>query len=237
VNSELNSTFGAHIKNGAGLDRHNRRRIDPNAEEKENSPSICCAVLPTNQQEQFLRALARALARTEKHMQFAVLDNVRITPSSGLMGACPVCGSPMIAKCGNQRVHHWAHRGERVCDSWWERETAWHRDWKSKFPDPWQEVIRLDPSREKHIADVHTTHGLTIEFQHSHLRPEERAAREKFYGNLLWVVDGGRLTRDLPRLREGARSFRLFGKGWYIAPFPDEVFPAQLARLHRTGVL
>jgi competence protein CoiA len=53
--------------------------------------------------------------------------------------------------------------------------------------------------REKHIADVRTPLGLTIEFQHSPIKPDERAAREKCYGNLFWVVDGSRLPRDLLR--------------------------------------
>jgi hypothetical protein len=132
----------------------------------------------------------------------------------------------MIAKCGDERVHHWAHRGERVCDSWWERETEWHRRWKGKFPDDWQEVIRFAPHGEKHIADVHTSHGVTIEFQHSALRPDERAAREGFYENMLWVVDGSRLKRDLPRFVGERRSFReILAKGLYVNPFPDEAFP------------
>jgi hypothetical protein len=159
-------------------------------------------------------------------MHFALVDGERTPPSPGLTGSCAVCGGAMIAKCGNQRVHHWAHRGERICDSWWERETEWHRTWKSKFPDHWQEIIRRDPLGEKHIADVHTSHGLTIEFQHSHLRPNERAAREKFYGNMLWVVHGARLRRDLPRFLSGTSSFTaILKKGLYVTPFPDEAFP------------
>jgi competence protein CoiA len=75
-----------------------------------------------------------------------------------------------------------AHRGERFYDLWWEHETEWHRTWKSKFPDDWQEVvIRQDALGEKHIADVHTSHGLTIEFQHSHLRPEERSVAASIF--------------------------------------------------------
>src|SRR5690606_19672397 len=117
-------------------------------------------------------------------------------------------------------------KGERNCDSWWEREKQWHRDWKAKFPPQWREVIRHDPSGERHIADVQTRFGLTIEFQHSHLKRKEREAREKFYGNLLWVVDGSRLDRDLPRFLKGVDSFRpIFAKGVYITPFPDAAFP------------
>ena len=40
-------------------------------------------------------------------------------------------------------------------------------------------------SGEKHVADVNTQSGMVIEFQHSHLDPLERAARERFYGNMV----------------------------------------------------
>ncbi len=159
-------------------------------------------------------------------MQFAIVNKERTVASPGQAGNCPACGGAMIAKCGTQRIHHWAHRGVRRCDSWWEAETAWHRAWKSRFPVEWREVVQYDQYGEKHIADVRTGHGLTIEFQHCHLKPEERAARENFYGNMVWVVDGARLTRDLPRFAEGASWFiRTARKGLYIVPFPDEVFP------------
>ena len=132
----------------------------------------------------------------------------------------------MIAKCGNLRVHHWAHRGTRSCDSWWEPETEWHRTWKNRFPSQQQENVRFDEHGEKHIADVVTEHGLTIEFQHSHLSPKERAAREAFYKNMIWVVDGTRLKSDLPRFLQGFQSFReILQRGLYLVPFPDEAFP------------
>ena len=160
-------------------------------------------------------------------MQFALVDNERTRPTSGLTGSCPACGGAMIAKCGSQRVHHWAHRAERACDSWWEPETPWHRDWKNAFLFSCQEVILHAPSGEKHIADVRIGHGLTIEFQHSYLTPDERDAREEFYGNMMWVVDGARLKRDLPRFLSGFRSFRpLLVRGLYITPRPDEAFPS-----------
>jgi hypothetical protein len=40
-------------------------------------------------------------------------------------------------------------------------------------------------------------------------KAEERAAREGFYGNMVWVADGTRLQRDFPRFEE-TRPF--FGK-------------------------
>ena len=102
----------------------------------------------------------------------------------------------MIAKCGEIKVHHWAHKGSRDCDPWWENETEWHRNWKNEFPVEWQEVIHRSKDGEKHIADVKTANEWVIEFQHSLIDPEERRARNNFYRKLVWVVDGMRRRTD-----------------------------------------
>jgi hypothetical protein len=114
----------------------------------------------------------------------------------------------------------------RDCDTWAEKETDWHRAWNN-FPAECQEFIQHDgQSGEKHIADVRTPHGLVIEFQHSHLDPLERAARERFYGNMVWVVDGARLQRDYPRFNRGKDSLRRTAiQGYFLLAFPDECFP------------
>lgn len=160
-------------------------------------------------------------------MHYALVNNIQTPPSPGLKGTCPSCGAEMLPKCGNQRVHHWAHRGIRPCDAWWEPETLWHRSWKDHYPASWQEVVRQAPSGEKHIADVLTPHGLAIEFQHSRLRPDERAAREAFHETLLWVVDCTRLKRDLPRFTKGSQHMtRTKWNGVYTICFPEDVFPS-----------
>jgi competence protein CoiA len=153
-------------------------------------------------------------------MRFALIDNERHSPSPGLTGHYPGCGAAVIAKCGTERVHHWSHRSKRTCDPWWETETQWHRNWKDRFPQPWQEVIQHDASGEKHIADVRTDKGLVLEFQHSHLNPLEKASREKFHQNMVWVVDGLRLVRDLPRLIEGRRLLRKVGQASILPRLP-----------------
>ena len=111
----------------------------------------------------------------------------------------------MIAKCGDQRVWHWAHRGVRVCDPWWEPETEWHRAWKNEFPADWQEAIHFAQTGEKHVADVKTQSGMVIEFQHSFLKTEERMSREAFYRKMVWVVDGRRRKRDAAQLSKCIR--------------------------------
>lgn len=124
-------------------------------------------------------------------MRFALVNGERTQAKPKLNGICPSCGSDMVAKCGRVRVWHWAHKGMPPCDPWWESETEWHRRWKDCFPTEWQEVVHEDRhTGERHIADVRNPLGLVIEFQHSPIKPEERLARESFYGELVWVVDG-----------------------------------------------
>ena len=161
-------------------------------------------------------------------MKFANIECQRREAQRGLSATCPSCGAAVIAKCGDHRVWHWAHRGMRDCDTWAEKETDWHRAWKNNFPAECQEFIQHDgQSGEKHIADVRTPHGLVIEFQHSHLDPLERAARERFYGNMVWVVDGTRLQRDYPRFNKGKDDLRRTNiQGYFLLAFPDECFPA-----------
>jgi hypothetical protein len=73
---------------------------------------------------------------------------------------------------------------------------------------------------------VKTDQGFVIEFQHSHLEPQERLAREAFYQNMVWVVDGTRLKRDYPRFLEGRKNFMNgYKKGFFLVHFPEECFP------------
>lgn len=130
-------------------------------------------------------------------MKYALINGYRTEATKGAKGPCPVCGSELVAKCGETRVNHWAHKGNRNCDPWWENETEWHRSWKDNFPKEWQEIIYKDEeSGEKHIADVKTDSGWVLEFQHSYINPEERLSRNSFYHKLVWIVDGVRRQRD-----------------------------------------
>jgi competence protein CoiA len=129
-------------------------------------------------------------------MRFALVEGKKVEATKGAKGLCPSCGSEVIARCGEERVDHWSHKGSRTCDPWWETETEWHRAWKGQFPDSWQEVVHLADNGIKHIADVRTERGWVIEFQRSHIKPEERRSRDIFYRKLVWVVDGTRRKRD-----------------------------------------
>jgi len=130
-------------------------------------------------------------------MKYALVNGEKEEATKGAKGVCQICGSELIAKCGEVKINHWAHKGNRNCDPWWENETEWHRSWKNNFPKDWQEIIHTDEnSGEKHIADVKTDSNWVLEFQHSHIKPEERLSRDAFYSNLVWVLDGTRRKRD-----------------------------------------
>jgi competence protein CoiA len=135
-----------------------------------------------------------------KIMKFALANDERIEASKGTKGVCPCCSSELVARCGEIKVHHWAHK-KKCDDHWWENETKWHRNWKNQFPKEWQEIIQKDESGEKHIADVKTSEDWVIEFQHSAINKEERNSRDSFYNKLIWIVDGMRRKTDLKQFQ------------------------------------
>lgn len=131
-------------------------------------------------------------------MRFALSkEKQRIEATPGALGVCPGCNAEMLARCGTKKVWHWAHKGQRHCDPWWENETEWHRGWKNRFPIDWQEVPARDETGELHIADIKTSYGLVIEFQHSAIQPREVAKRTSFYDQVIWIVDATRRATDL----------------------------------------
>lgn len=147
-------------------------------------------------------------------MKYALVNNTKTEAMKGAVGRCPICKEPVIAKCGEFRIHHWAHKSKAFCDSWKENETPWHREWKNFFPQNWQEYLFEDlKTGERHIADVFTVNNLVIEFQHSPISQEERRARETFYSSggrqMIWVVDGTRLKKDEKKFDENIEKIRL----------------------------
>lgn len=108
-----------------------------------------------------------------------------------------MCGETVVSKCGPIRPWHWSHKAKTNCDTWWENETPWHKEWKSNYPEIWQEVVHHDKTTgEKHIADVKTDKGLVIEFQNSPLSNDELQAREEFYKNIIWVINGTKFIKN-----------------------------------------
>ncbi len=157
-------------------------------------------------------------------MRFALVQGQKAEAAKGSSGFCPCCGSKLVARCGEVNVNHWAHKGNRNCDQWWENETTWHRSWKDKFPVAWQERIHTADNGEKHIADVKTDSGWAIEFQHSYLKPEERRSRILFYPKLIWVVDSLRRKTDKTQFQKIVQESIVISKEPLIrrVSFPEE---------------
>lgn len=129
-------------------------------------------------------------------MEIALVNGERSEPFAGGRGTCPQCDYPMIAKCGPRVLHHWAHFGRRNCDQWWETETPWHRAWKALFPVGCREVSHVAEDGEIHRADIKTPTGIVIEIQNSPMPDAERISRERFYGNLVWVINGAHFVKN-----------------------------------------
>ena len=136
-------------------------------------------------------------------MKYALVDNRKVEAFPKGKGLCICCNQETVAKCGSKRLHHWAHKSLKHCDSWWENETEWHRNWKSLFPVDWQEVVHFDKETgEKHIADVKTDKGFVFEFQNSPMSLEELKSREQFYKEMLWIVNGEKFKNNFYILGE-----------------------------------
>lgn len=160
-------------------------------------------------------------------MKYALVNNVRAEATKGTWGLCEQCGRVLVAKCGEKKIRHWAHKNEVQCDLWWENESEWHRRWKDHFPEDWQEYSFVDDSTgERHRADVRTKDGLVLEFQRSFIDMGERIEREQFYRNMLWVVDGTQRKRDYERFKRNIGEFKLTRKrGIYLVTNPEITFP------------
>lgn len=117
-------------------------------------------------------------------MQYALNKNKeRIEPIPHIEATCPGCGEEVIAKCGSINVWHFAHQNGTDCDSWYEPESQWHREWKNNFPIENQEVT-IKP----HRADIETRDGTVIELQASSISADEIKEREQFYGKMIWII-------------------------------------------------
>lgn len=115
-------------------------------------------------------------------MLLALREGERVYAMPKGKALCPTCHQPVLAKCGQIVSWHWAHQASD-CDAWSEGESEWHVKWKMKFPKDWQEV-----PVGNHRADIRTPR-VVVELQRSTIDTATVAAREKHYGNMIWIVD------------------------------------------------
>ena len=169
-------------------------------------------------------------------MHFALLNGARVEPEKGLAGAvCPICKQPVRARCGEERVKHWAHKSVIDCDPWLEPETEWHRRWKNRFGDMQEQMHENGGTR--HVADVKTTDGTIVEFRHNAISRAGCATREAFFGKtMFWVVDCARNSRLAERLKENRYRLRTSNVLGYVMQStrePEKCFPKVWAESRR----
>jgi hypothetical protein len=129
-----------------------------------------------------------------------MLDEHGIEATPGARSACPSCGGVLVAKCGRIVTHHWAHVAAD-CDPWSEPESLWHLAWKRWLRD--QRHARIEVVMSNHRADVVLPGGTVVELQSRYLGAADIAAREAFYGDMIWLYRCS--WRD--RLQFGRKGF------------------------------
>ena len=113
-------------------------------------------------------------------MELALSENNELIGAAhGVKGFCPLCGKPLIPRCGKIKIEHWAHKGGKDCDPWGEGETLWHRQWKTFVDKKFREVVIVKDG-VKHRADIRLYSGIIFEFQRKPLPLDDRKAREEF---------------------------------------------------------
>ena len=122
-------------------------------------------------------------------MQYALNpDRIRVeaTPEArGQAHICPCCSEPVITKCGQIVIWHWAHQKGTDCDPWWEPEGQWHRAWKNALGSPERQEVSIG----NHRADVVGSDGVVIELQNSTVSPDIIQRREQHYGRMIWLFN------------------------------------------------
>jgi hypothetical protein len=127
----------------------------------------------------------------------------RILPTPGARATCPGCGGSVVAKCGKIVVHHWAHEAAD-CDPWYEPMTAWHLGWQHAVPKERREVV-MGPHRADAVTGGRA--AWVVELQHSPISVGDIAAREKFYGRMIWLFNARKAV-------QARRSADLFSRQW-----------------------
>lgn len=146
-------------------------------------------------------------------MLFAIVEGEKVEATPKTKGICPSCDQEVFSKCGEINMWHWSHHKDESCDSWFEPETEWHKNWKLIFgKDNCEISIKKDGI--KHIADIYTKQEIVIELQNSNIQKPVIRSRETFYGErMIWIINGKHFKNNfsvhtLSRLDEDEDYFR-----------------------------
>lgn len=81
-------------------------------------------------------------------------------------------------------------------DTWSLPVTEWSLRWKRQFEHD-QIEISLERDGTKHIADVVSTKGAVLKFQHRWLDAKAIQEREQHFGNMVWIFNSSSWDIDL----------------------------------------
>lgn len=123
-------------------------------------------------------------------MLFAIINGRKNEAIPHTIGTCLLCEREVFSKCGDINVWHWAHVKNDNCDSWYEPESEWHKNWKHVFGKDHCEVV-ISKEGVRHIADILTPGHIIIELQNSPIPKSTINQREVFYGEkMIWIING-----------------------------------------------
>jgi Competence protein CoiA-like family len=147
-------------------------------------------------------------------MLFATVNGEKVEAKPKTTGICPLCERTVFSKCGEINVWHWAHLKDESCDSWYEPETEWHKNWKYIFGKENCEMI-ISKDGVRHIADIQTKENVIIELQNSPIQKTIIRRRETFYGErMIWVINGMHFKDNFfissSRLKDDEEYFRRY---------------------------
>lgn len=148
--------------------------------------------------------------------RYANVDGRKQLPFTKGRGVCPACGGVLIAKCGEINAHHWAHDKKDDCDGWSEPIGPWHLWWQNLVIPEHVEVVRAP-----HRADIVGNRAVVVELQHSSINGEDIAAREAFYGDMVWLFDA---TERFAYSKSGEKGFFSLGHAKHLAQCTKPVF-------------
>jgi len=111
---------------------------------------------------------------------------------------CKCCDSELRAKKGNINVHHFGHVSKLKCDDWYYKDNkgSWHIMWQNICNMLYLEYIMIK-NDVKHIADIFNVEkNMVIEIQNSNIDKQHIENREKFYENMIWIINLKNLLRE-----------------------------------------
>ncbi len=137
-------------------------------------------------------------------------------PQPKLRGACRACSKEVTAKCGKHVVWHWSHLATTHCDPWVGAGNTVAPRLEGLFPQGLAGGAspRTGYRRTSHCGRQNTAWPCGRVSSIPRSTQTRMRAGERFYGNMIWVVDGCRLPSDVvvfpSCVKDGAEDVRDF---------------------------